>query len=231
MRYRVNVPVGDTVPPLHETEDDHHNLTDQAHMLFIGDLVEVDGDIKDKRRVFVTTLEAKPKKGSFSTLALEPAPDRDINDREFYDLLKSLTVGKADQRYLFALAFAESGLKNACRVSGSDAISAFQYTSARWTELLASVGADTGLKPEDRTAPEGQARLAVAEAVDAMKKAETALSRPANRNELYLLHLLPTSATDAFLEAVKDDKPTTSIDTILTGVPDAAVLWSSIPNC
>src|SRR4051812_27479028 len=172
MRYRVTVPAGDTVPPLHETENDHDNLTDQAHMLFIGDLVEVDGDIKDKRRVLVTTLEATPRKGWFSTLALEPVLDRsDINEKEFYDLLKLLTVNKTDQRYLFALAFVESGLKNGpSPIPGSDGFGPFQYSSARWNELLGKVGADTGLRSEDRTAWQGQARLAVEEAVAAMKQ-------------------------------------------------------------
>ena len=92
MRYRVSVPSGETVPPLHETEDDHNILTDLAHTLFLGDLVEVGGDIKDKRRVFITTIEPTPRKGWFSTLALQPVDDPDINEQDFYTLLKLIVI-------------------------------------------------------------------------------------------------------------------------------------------
>ena len=70
--------------------------------------------------------------------------------------------------------------------------------------------------------PDKQATLAVREAVDAMAKVEEALERPARRNELYLLHVLPPAAADAFLKTMKEEKPTTLIDDILHGVPDAA---------
>ena len=86
-----------------------------------------------------------------------------------------------------------------------------------------------GLKSGDRTAWQGQAILAVEEAADAMKKVETALSRPALRNELYLLHLLRASAADAFLNAVEKD-PSPSIDTILTGVPNAPEFMDQHPK-
>jgi uncharacterized protein (TIGR02594 family) len=223
MRYRVRVPGGETVPPLHDTEDDKGYPTDPAHLLSIDDPVEVDGEITGKVRVKVTTVEASPRTGWFAAAALEPwVPDPDIKPGEFYNSLNLQTVGKTDQRYLFSLAVAESGLKNApSSISGSDGFGPFQYTSAKWEELLTSAGTDTDLKSKDRFSHEGQAKLAIAEAVAAMKRAETALSRPVLRNELYLLHLLPTSAADAFLKAVKE-APTTPIDTILTGVPDAA---------
>jgi len=218
--------------PLHDTENDTSQPQDLAHRLVIGDHVDIDPgiDITKMARVKVTVVEPEPRRTGWVTtnesLKLL-APDPDIDPSQFYDLLNLITVDKTDQRYLFALAFAESGLKNvASPVSGSDGFGPFQYTSARWTELVDLVGARLNLRPEDRTIPEKQARLAVEEAADAMKKVETALSRPARRNELYLLYVLPTVAAEAFLSAVKND-PTTpvntiSIDTILTGVPDPA---------
>jgi uncharacterized protein (TIGR02594 family) len=214
MRYEVTREV-----PLHDNENETSQPNDRAHRLIVGNWVDVDTDIKGKARVKVTVVEATPRRtGWVTTDALKLLATPDIDPKEFYDLLNLNTVGKADQRYLFSLALAESGLKNVpSPISGSDGFGPFQYTSARWMELLSAVG----LTSEGRMDHRQQATLAIAEAVAAMKRAETALSRPVLRNELYLLHLLPTSAADAFLKAVKD-APTTPIDTILTGVPDAA---------
>src|SRR3954468_15666996 len=166
---------------LHDTENDTSQPLDLAHRLVIGTQVDVDvgTDIKDKARVKVTVVEHEPQRTGWMTTdeslkLLTPEPD--IDPTEFYDFLNLITVGKTDQRYLFALASAESDLKNGpSPISESDGFGPFQYTSARWTELLTSVGAGTGLKPEDRTAPKAQARLAVEEAVAAMKQVETVL--------------------------------------------------------
>jgi tail lysozyme len=226
MRYEVIREV-----PLHDNEHDTSQPLDSAHRLVIGNQVDVDTDIQGKARVKVTVVEPPPRRTGWMTTneslkLLVPEPDIDPN--ELYDLLKLKTVGKADQRYLFALAFAESGLKNVpSPIAGSDGFGPFQYTSARWMELLHSVDAD--LTSEGRMDHRQQATLAIAEVVAAMKQAETALSRPVLRNELYLLHLLPTSAADVFLKAVKD-APTTPIDTILTDVPDAARFMEQYPT-
>jgi hypothetical protein len=184
----------------------------------VGAQVDTDDDIARKDFVKAEVVELPPRRSGFvATAALEPLPppNPDINAIGFYTYLDISTVGTgADQRYLFALAVAESGLKNeAGTIAGPDAFGPFQYTSARWAELLGSVGAGKGLQAEDRTDPFAQATLAILEEVAASEMAHTTLSRPVQRNELYLLHLLPRSATSVFLNAVKN-APTTSIDAI-----------------
>jgi Phage tail lysozyme len=183
-----------------------------------GDQLDVDGDIANKDFVKGDVVEPPPRRSGFvATAALEPLPPpgTDIDAMGFYTYLYISTVGTgADQRYLFALAFAESGLKNQdSAIAGSDGFGPFQYSSARWTELLASVGVDAGLQAKDREDPFAQATLAIREEMAALEAAHAALLRPVQHNELYLLHLLPSSAATVFLNAVKN-APTTLINAI-----------------
>lgn len=221
MRYRVTRTVG-----LHDIED--RTSPTAAGDVVVDDQVDVDGNIAGRTLVNGKVVEPLPRRtGWIVTAALEPLPPPgpEINPLQFYTFLAIRTVpAAADQRYLFSLAVAESGLKNsATTIAGSDAFGPFQYTSARWTELLGSVGVGKGLLAADRMDPFAQATLAILEEVAAAEAANTALSRPVQQNELYMLHLLPGVAAAAFLNAVKT-VPSTSIDAILLGVPDAARL-------
>ena len=200
----------------------------------VGDQVDVDGDITGLAFVKGVVVEPPPRRTGFiatAALAPLPPPSPDIDEVGFYTFLFIGTAGTgADQRYLFALALAESGLKNAAStIAGSDAFGPFQYTSARWAELLGSVGAGKNLQPEDRMDPFAQATLAILEEAAAAEAAHTTLSRLVQRNELYLLHVLPGSVAPSVLNAVKN-APTTSIDTILAGVSDAAKLVEQHPK-
>ena len=135
-RYRIDVPNGELVPPLHDTEDDTGDPKDELHQLSIGDQVDVDGEIEGKDRVKVTVVEPKPRRmGWFAAAALKL--DTNIVPEGFYNDLRLSAVGKTDHRYLFALAVAVSDLKNDISpTSGSDGFGPFQYTSVRWHELV-----------------------------------------------------------------------------------------------
>src|SRR4051794_28460347 len=103
--------------PLHDAENDTTQPQDVAHRLVIGDQVDIDAgiDITKIDRVHVTVVEPEPRRTGWMTTkeSLKVlAPDPDIEPKQFYDLLNLITVGETDQRYLFALAFAESELKN-----------------------------------------------------------------------------------------------------------------------
>lgn len=201
---------------LHDTANP--TAPSSAGSVNVGDQVDVEDDVAGKDFVKGEVVEPPPRRSGFvATAALEalPPPSPVVDPIGFYTFLFVSTAGTgADQRYLFALAVAESGLKNeAGTVEGSDAFGPFQYTSARWTELLGTVGIGTGLQTADRMNPFAQATLAVQEELAALEIAHAALPRPVQRNELYLLHLLPGSAASAFLAAVKS-APTTALDAI-----------------
>jgi hypothetical protein len=211
MRYIVKISAG-----LHDTPNPTAPST--AGSVNVDDQVDADDDIAGKNFVKGEVVELPPRRtGWIATAALQPLlpPSTEIDAMGFYTFLNISTVGTgADQRYLFALAFAQSGLKNeALTITEPDAFGPFQYTSTRWTELLKLVGANRGLQPEDRKDPFAQATLAILEEVAASEAAHGSLSRPVQRNELYLLHLLPSSATSAFLDAVKN-APSTLISAI-----------------
>jgi hypothetical protein len=211
MRYVVRISAG-----LHDTPNP--TAPSSAGEVDVGDQVDADEDIAGRDFVKGEVVEPPPRRSGFvATAALEllAPPSPEIDAMGFYTFLDISTVGTgADQRYLFALALAESRLKSeAGTIAGPDAFGPFQYTSAGWAELLASVAAGTGLKTEDRKDPFAQATVAILEEAAASEAAHAALSRPVQRNELYLLHLLPRSAVSAFLNAVKN-APTTSINAI-----------------
>jgi hypothetical protein len=157
MRYIVKISAG-----LHDTPNPTAPST--AGSVNVDDQVDADDDIAGKDFVKGEVVELPPRRtGWIATAALQPLspPSTEIDAMGFYTFLNISTVGTgADQRYLFALAFAKSALKNeAGAIAGSDAFGPFQYNSARWAELLGSVGAGKGLQPEDRKDPSRRPRL------------------------------------------------------------------------
>jgi hypothetical protein len=113
---------------------------------------------------------------------------------------------------------AQSGVKNAASsVPGSDAFGPFQFSVARWADLVARFGAEENITADDRSDPFDQVVLAARYSLSLADALKTVLGRDPDLNELYLAHLLGEDGGRAVLTA----SPATPVDTALQTKLDA----------
>jgi hypothetical protein len=139
-------------------------------------------------------------------------------------------ASRTNHQYLFALATAESKLRNVqSPIPTSDAFGPFQYTAARWAELVEKFGAAVGVNPGDRQNWLDQVATAAAEASHAVDELQTALGRAPVFDELCLHHVLANlnsadamhvvsaaaAASEATLETVLQQSRWTEVDALL----------------
>ena len=133
------------------------------------------------------------RKGWVQLSALQPfTPSADIVPEEFYAYIQLQAERlSSDQRYLYALANAMSGLKNiASSMAGSDAFGPFQYSVAHWTSLVQLFGSAQSVTANDRSDPFKQATVAAVDSRRIAASLQSALGRTAQLNELYVMHIL-----------------------------------------
>jgi muramidase (phage lysozyme) len=123
--------------------------------------------------------------------------------------------GRTDHHYLFALAAAESGIKNLPASPGSDAIGPFKYSTDRWAELVAEYGAPPPpITTTDRSDLAKQIEMAAREAHGDADKIQELLGRTALYDELYVMHALGLKGGKAVL-ALSIDHPETPVEQAL----------------
>ena len=142
--------------------------------------------------------------------------------------------GIADHHYLFALAAAESGIKNRPASPGSDAIGPFKYSTDRWAELVAEYGAPPPpITTTDRSDLAKQIEMAAREAHGDADKIQELLGRTAQYNELYVVHALGLEGGKAVLALSKDHPETPVGQTLQQGglsADEAAKLVQARPQ-
>jgi hypothetical protein len=150
------------------------------------------------------------EKGFLHRAAVKPlqAAPEEIDQNVFFTQLRfevASPFGRADHHYLFALAAAESGIKNLPASPGSDAIGPFKYSTDRWAELVAEYGAlPPPITTTDRSDLAKQIEMAAREAHGDADKIEQLVGRPAQYNELYLIHQVGLAAGQTLLAISKD---------------------------
>lgn len=144
------------------------------------------------------------------------APPEEIDQDMFYTALRSEVLspsGRTDDHYLFALAAAESGIKDLPASANSDAIGPFKYPTDRWAELVAEYGtappavggaAAPAITATDRSTWMKQVEMAAREAHGDADKIAQWLGRTAQANELYVMHALGLKGGKAVLALSKD---------------------------
>jgi hypothetical protein len=216
MIYVVNV----AVIGLSETPED--GAPHPAGTVIEGDKVEKIADAEVLGWMRVRVLGGAPREGFLPLHALEPAapPGPDIDQDQFFVAATlAARVFGTDNQYLYALAAAQSGVKNAASsVAGSDAFGPFQFSVARWADLVARFGAEENITADDRSDPFDQVVLAARYSRTLADALKTALGRDPALTELYLAHLLGEDGGRAVLTA----SPATPVDTALQTKLDAA---------
>lgn len=132
---------------------------------------------------------------------------QEIDEDMFYTALRQevlLPAARTDDHYLFAVAFAESGVKNVSASAASDAIGPFKYLPESWAELVAEYGAAAAITNADRSMWMKQVEIAAREAHGDANKVQQLLGRTAQANELYLMHALGVKGGRAVLALWKD---------------------------
>ncbi len=187
-----------------------------------GDRVEeIDGSASPGW-VKVALLPEKKSQGFLPLHALDPDTPQspDIDEDQFYAAAAlAARVSAVDDEYLYGLAVAQSGLKNIqSAVPTSDGFGPFQFSIARWADLVGRFGADENISVEDRTDPFAQVVLAARYTRRLADGSKTALKRDPQLNELFVAHLLGEDAGPVALAA----DHATSIDAASKGKPGAA---------
>lgn len=196
---------------------------DAVGVLLRDDQVEQTGDSESPGWVKVARLPEKKLEGFLPLRALKPEapPSPEIDEEQFYAAAAlAARVSSADDEYLFGLAVALSGLKNIpSPVAGSDGFGPFQFSVARWADLVARFGADEDITTDSR--PDPFAQIVLAARYDRLLTdiLKTTLHREPNLNELFVAHLLGEDAAPVVL-ATAD--LATSIDSASKGKPGAA---------
>lgn len=198
------------------------NKASVVDMLVEGQEVEKIADAPENRDwIKVRVLENK-EEGFLLLSALDqaPSPSADIDQDQFFVAVTlAARVFGTDNQYLYALAAAQSGVKNlAGSVPGSDAFGPFQFSAARWADLVARFGAEENITVDDRSDPFEQVVLAARYSRALADALKTALGHDPVLNELYLAHLLGEDGGRAVLTA----SPATPVDTALQTKLDAA---------
>jgi hypothetical protein len=187
-----------------------------------GDKVEKIADAENVGWIKVRVLGGAPREGFLPLSALEPAgpPGPEIDQDQFFVAATlAARVFGTDNQYLYAVAAAQSGAKNIpSPVPGSDAFGPFQFSVARWADLVARFGADENITADDRTDPFEQVVLAARYSRTLADALKAQLARDPALNELYVAHLLGEDGGPAVLAATPD----TPIDTALQTKLDAA---------
>jgi lysozyme len=200
-------------------------------VLLNGDRVEQIGDPESSGWVKVTLLPEKKLEGFLPLRALESEapPTPDIDAEQFY-AAAALTarVSAVDDEYLYGLAVALSGLKNIpSSVAGSDGFGPFQFSIARWADLVGRFGADEDITVDARSDPFAQVVIAARYARLLTDSLKTALRRDPQLNELFLAHLLGADAAPGVLAA---PLPATSVDAASQGKPGAADVQKAVAD-
>ena len=147
-----------------------------------------------------------------AVVQLAEAPPEEIDQNMFLTQLRfevASPLGRTDHHYLFAVAFAESGVENLPASPGSDAIGWFKYSADRWAELVTEYGVvPPAITPADRSDLNKQMEMAAREACGDANKIQVLLGRTAQYNELYLMHVLGLKGGKAVLVLSKDDPET-----------------------
>lgn len=196
---------------------------DAVGVLLRDDQVEQIGDSESPGWVRVTLLPEKKLEGFLPLHAVEPEapPSPDIDQEQFYAAAAlAARVSSADEEYLFGLAVALSGLKNiASSVADSDGFGPFQFSVARWADLVGRFGADEDITVDGRSDPFAQVVLAARYEHLLTDILKAALNREPNLNELFVAHLLGEDAAPVVLA---NADLATSIDLASKGKPGAA---------
>jgi len=150
------------------------------------------------------------EKGFLRRAVVKPlqAASEEIDEDMFFTQLRfevASPFGRADHHYLFALAAAESGIKNLPASPGSDAIGPFKYSTDRWAELVGDYGAPPPpITTIDRSDLAKQIEMAAREAHGDADKIQQLLGRTALYNELYVMHALGLVGGKTVLGLAKD---------------------------
>jgi hypothetical protein len=195
-----------------------------------GDQVEQIGDSESPGWVKVALLPEKKLEGFLPLHALEPVapPSPEIDEEQFYAAAAlAARVSAVDDEYLYGLAVAQSGLKNIpSPVPGSDGSGPFQFSIARWADLVGRFGMEENITADDRSDPFTQVVLAARYTRLLTDAVKTALNRDPKLNELFLAHLLGEDAGPVVLAA----QPGTSIVAASTNKPGAADAQKAIAD-
>jgi hypothetical protein len=106
----------------------------------------------------------------------------------------------ANRDYLFAVAFAASGLRNIA--SGeSSAVGPFQFMPETWNELVKYNGEENDITPDDITDPGSQAVFAAVLSLDAQSHLNERLGRMPTVAQLYCAHLFGIDAAASVLRS------------------------------
>ncbi len=212
--------VVEAVAGLSQTPED--GAPHPAGTVIEGDKVEKIADAENLGWIKVRVLGGAPREGFLPLRALAPAgpPGPEIDQDQFFVAATlAARVFGTDNQYLYALANAQSGVKNIpSPVTGSDAFGPFQFSVARWADLVARFGAEENIIADDRSDPFEQVVLAARYSQTLADALKPALGRKLNLNELYLAYLLGEDGGRAVLTA----GPGTPVDTALQTRLDAA---------
>jgi Phage tail lysozyme len=195
-----------------------------------GDRVEKINDADNAGWVKVAVLPEREREGFLPLHALEPVttPSQDIDKEQFYAAVAlAARVSAVDDEYLYGLAVAQSGLKNISNpVPGSDGFGPFQFSIARWADLVGRFGAEENITADDRSVPFAQVVLAARYTRLLTDGLKTALKREPQLNELFAAHLLGEDAGRIVLAG----DHATFIDTALQNAPGAAALRKAVAD-
>jgi hypothetical protein len=191
------------------------NGAPHAGTVIEGDVVEKIADAENAGWMKVRVFPEKEREGFLPTHALNPVPSPSADiDREQFFVAATLAaqVFGVDDQYLYAVAAAQSGVKNIqSPVPGSEVFGPFQFSVARWADLIGRFGAEENITADDRSDPFKQMVLAARYSSALIVSLKTMLGRDPLLNQLYLAQLLGEDGGRAVLTAV----PPTSIDTAL----------------
>jgi esterase/lipase superfamily enzyme len=153
-------------------------------------------------------------------LELVEPPDANIDKEQFFAAATRVADASGiNRQYLYALAAAESGVKNIKSVAaGSDAFGPFQFSEARWDDLIGRFGEEDQITAADRFDPFTQVIMAARYSSSLAQALKTARGHDPTLDELYLTYLLGQEGGLAVLEA----SPVTRVDTALAAKLDAA---------
>jgi hypothetical protein len=167
------------------------------------DLLEKIADAADGWcKVKVVTPGAPTREGfvrsDLLTEAEQPGSDQ-IDEKAFFRRIADAAERfGANRDYLFAVAVAESGLKNV-KGAQSSAVGPFKFKPETWHGLVEKHGAERGITDADITDPGSQPAFAAIQSVDDQAKLSKILNDTPTPAQLYCAHLLGIGAASALL--------------------------------
>jgi hypothetical protein len=207
-----------------------------AGTVLLNELVVKIADAAIPGWIRVRVLGSNPTREGFIHLSdvAEQQVDTAIDaDRFILAVAQSARSSESNPFYLYALAFAESGITNsASPVAASTATGPFRFTAARWSTLVQKYGEDEQITEDDRFNAFKQVVIAALESGNAIKSLAQLLGGFAHANELYLVHILGDDPATVVLTLAKT-APETPVDVPLRqrlSQNDVDLLLTSYPT-